>query len=81
MSMGRGIMAIAVVGGTCIAGYSIMAVISPSRETMLQKLPEGDPAKMAESRARSALMMAKLKEVAESDKPFWMEEDRDGRKR
>ncbi|KAI8514840.1 hypothetical protein Bbelb_074310 [Branchiostoma belcheri] len=48
---------------------------------LCHKLPEGDPAKMAESRARSALMMAKLKEVAESDKPFWMEGDRDGRKR
>ncbi|XP_078674221.1 uncharacterized protein LOC144912612 isoform X2 [Branchiostoma floridae x Branchiostoma belcheri] len=71
MSMARGIMAIAVVGGTCIAGYSIMAVISPSRESMLQKCPEKHPVAMLESQQRSASVMTALKYAAETDQAAW----------
>ncbi|CAH1264331.1 Hypp2932 [Branchiostoma lanceolatum] len=71
MSMGRGFMAVAVVGGTCIAGYGILAAITPSRESMLQKCPEKHPVTMLESRQRSASVMATLKYAAETDQAAW----------
>lgn len=50
-------------------GYGTWSIISPAesrRRDLLRDLPEADPARMDESRRRTALVMQALKDAAET---------------
>ncbi|XP_071963373.1 ubiquinol-cytochrome-c reductase complex assembly factor 3-like [Antedon mediterranea] len=59
------------VGGSGFLAWGLMQAITPTREQMLEVLPEKNPEYMTASRKRSQEFLDVIKLAAETDKPVY----------